>query len=333
MSLENQDVTIVTFTDTRISKKKKKGKKGEKMKFGIVSDSSCDLSLDFTEQEGVTIVSFYVSFDGENYLREGKEVGVTSFYQEMARRADCFPKTSMPSVEDYIQAFLPYVEENIPVLCICLTKKFSGSLQAAVNARAELMEKYRDAKISVMDSRLVTALQGLLVKEAVLLRDQGASLEEAVEALEKIRDTGHIFFTTRDLKYLEHGGRIGKAASIAGSMLHIKPLLQYYDGELGPTELCRGRKKSLQKIVDKFIGYLEEKQIDLRQYRLVTGVGLEVPEYEEFQQQLTQKLKEKGYPETKWERIQIGATIGVHTGPYPLGVGILKKAEWERTVF
>ncbi|MEF2877099.1 MAG: DegV family protein [Blautia sp.] len=297
------------------------------MKFGIVSDSSCDLSSDFTEREDVTIVSFYVSFDGENYLKEGKEVGITSFYEEMARRVDCFPKTSMPSVEDYIQAFLPYVKKNIPVLCICLTKKFSGSMQAAVNARTEIMENYSDAQIYVMDSRLVTALQGLFVQEAVRLRNQGLSLKEAAEALENIRDTGHIFFTTKDLKYLEHGGRIGKAASIAGSMLNIKPLLQYFDGELGPTELCRGRKKSLQKIVDKFVEYLEEKQIDLSQYLLVTGVGLEVPEYEDFKQLLIETLKGKGYPETKWERIQIGATIGVHTGPYPLGVGILKKCQ------
>lgn len=297
------------------------------MKFGIVSDSSCDLSSDFTEREDVTIVSFYVSFDGENYLKEGKEVGITSFYEEMSRRADCFPKTSMPSVEDYIQAFLPYVKKNIPVLCICLTKKFSGSMQAAVNARTEIMENYSDAQIYVMDSRLVTALQGLFVQEAVRLRNQGLSLKEAADALENIRDTGHIFFTTKDLKYLEHGGRIGKAASIAGSMLNIKPLLQYFDGELGPTELCRGRKKSLQKIVDKFVEYLEEKQIDLSQYLLVTGVGLEVPEYEDFKQLLIETLKGKGYLETKWERIQIGATIGVHTGPYPLGVGILKKCQ------
>ena len=54
------------------------------MKFGIVSDSSCDLSLQYTEQEKVSIVSFYVSFDGENYLREGKDIAITDFYQEIA---------------------------------------------------------------------------------------------------------------------------------------------------------------------------------------------------------------------------------------------------------
>ena len=296
------------------------------MKFGIVSDSSCDLSSQYTEQEQVTIVSFYVSFDGEKYLREGKDIAVSDFYQEMADNQGCYPKTSMPSVQDYIDAFLPFVKKGMPVLCICLTKKFSGSMQSAINAKEELLEDYPQAQIYVMDSQVVTAIQGLFVQEAVRIRNMGASLKEAVEALEKIRNTGHIFFTTKDLKYLEHGGRIGKAASLAGSVLNIKPLLQYYDGELGPTELCRGRKKSLLKVVDMFMEYLEKK-IDLEEYLLVTGVGLDVPEYKTFKDYLKGKLMEKGYPVKEWLQIQIGATIGVHTGPYPIGVGILKKAE------
>ena len=238
-----------------------------------------------------------------------------------------FRKTSMPSVKDYMEAFLPYIKEKLPVLCICLTKKFSGSMQAAINAREEILEDYPDAKIYVMDSQLVTALQALFVQEAVRLRDMGAELEEAAAALEKIRSTGHIFFTTKDLKYLEHGGRIGKAACLAGSMLNIKPLLQYYDKELGSTELCRGRKKSLTKVADMFVEYLEKQKIKLEEYLLVTGVGLEVPEYQTFKDYLAQRLEEKGYWTGEWPQIQIGATIGVHTGPYPIGVGILKKAE------
>ena len=51
------------------------------MKFGIVSDSSCDLQAEYTEKEQVSVVSFYVSFDGEHYLKEGKEAVITEFYQ------------------------------------------------------------------------------------------------------------------------------------------------------------------------------------------------------------------------------------------------------------
>ncbi len=212
------------------------------MNFGIVSDSSCDLPESYVQTEQVEIVSFYLSFDGEEYYREGKEISIPEFYQRMAENPDCFPKTSMPSIQDYVGAFLSFVKKGLPVLCICLSRKLSGSLQAAVNAKQVVEEQFQGARIEVVDSCLATALQGMLVKNAVEMRNAGKTLDEAAEALRSLRQSGHIFFTTDDLKYLEHGGRIGKVASVAGSVLKIKPLIQFYDGELGSAELCRGRK-------------------------------------------------------------------------------------------
>ena len=89
----------------------------------------------------------------------------------------------------------------MPVLCICLNESFSGSAQCARNARTVLLEEYPQARIYVMDSQSATVLQGLLVEEAVVLRDRGSTLEEAIDALEKIRSTGRIFFTTNDLEF------------------------------------------------------------------------------------------------------------------------------------
>ena len=298
------------------------------MNFGIVSDSSCDLPESYVQTEQVEIVSFYLSFDGEEYYREGKEISIPEFYQRMAENPDCFPKTSMPSIQDYVDAFLSFVKKGLPVLCICLSRKLSGSLQAAVNAKQVVEEQFQGARIEVVDSCLATALQGMLVKNAVEMRNAGKTLDEAAEALRSLRQSGHIFFTTNDLKYLEHGGRIGKAASVAGSVLKIKPLIQFYDGELGSAELCRGRKKSLQKIIDKMESYIQDLKIEPEDYFLVTGVGLWVPEYDEFKMRLRERLGTSGFHVREWEDIQIGATIGVHTGPYPLGAGLLR--QWKK---
>lgn len=298
------------------------------MNFGIVSDSSCDLPESYVQTEQVEIVSFYLSFDGEEYYREGKEISIPEFYQRMAENPDCFPKTSMPSIQDYVDAFLSFVKKGLPVLCICLSRKLSGSLQAAVNAKQVVEEQFQGARIEVVYSCLATALQGMLVKNAVEMRNAGKTLDEAAEALRSLRQSGHIFFTTDDLKYLEHGGRIGKAASVAGSVLKIKPLIQFYDGELGSAELCRGRKKSLQKIIDKMESYIQDLKIEPEDYFLVTGVGLWVPEYDEFKMRLRERLGTSGFRVREWEDIQIGATIGVHTGPYPLGAGLLR--QWKK---
>jgi DegV family protein with EDD domain len=313
---------------TRIRDGKEWRTGGETMNFGIVSDSSCDLPESYVQTEQVEIVSFYLSFDGEEYYREGKEISIPEFYQRMAENPDCFPKTSMPSIQDYVDAFLSFVKKGLPVLCICLSRKLSGSLQAAVNAKQVVEEQFQGARIEVVDSCLATALQGMLVKNAVEMRNAGKTLDEAAEALRSLRQSGHIFFTTDDLKYLEHGGRIGKVASVAGSVLKIKPLIQFYDGELGSAELCRGRKKSLQKIIDKMESYIQDLKIEPEDYFLVTGVGLWVPEYDEFKMRLRERLGTSGFRVREWEDIQIGATIGVHTGPYPLGAGLLR--QWKK---
>ena len=297
------------------------------MKFEIVCDSAADLSESYTKEAKIKVVPFYVSMDGEHYLKEGEEISIQDFYKKMDEEKDCFPKTSMPSIQDYIDAFTPFVKEGRPVLCICLTKLFSGSMQAAVNAKMAVEDEYEDAEIYVMDSQLVTALQGLFVKEAVRLRDMGIEMKEAVPMLEEIRSTGHIFFTTKDLKYLQHGGRLGKVSCIAGNVLNLKPILQFSNGELGNVEVCRGRKKSLQKVIEKFFEYLDENKIDLKGYYFGTGIGLDIPEYEGFKKNLEEKFKEKNISPDEWVKIQIGATIGVHTGPYPIGLGILKKCE------
>lgn len=295
------------------------------MKFEIVCDSAVDLPKSYTDEAQLTVVPFYVSMDGEHYMKEGVDIGIQEFYQTMVDHSDCFPKTSMPSIQDYMDAFLPFVKTGTPVLCICLTRKFSGSLQSALNAKAALEEDYPDAKIYVMDSQMVTDLQGLFVKEAVRLRDMDLEMEKAVPLLEEIRGTGHIFFTTKDLKYLQHGGRLGKVASIAGSMLDLKPVLHFCNGELAPTEICRGRKRSLIKVADKFFDYLKEQQMDLRGYRMATGIGLDLGENEGFRQMLQERMDEQGICPDEFDQMHIGATIGVHTGPYPIGLGFLKK--------
>ena len=297
------------------------------MKFQVVCDSSADLPEQYAQQSGVTVVPFYISMDDEHYFREGVDLSIPDFYQTMIDHGDCFPKTSMPTIQDYMDAFAPHVQAGMPVLCICLTKQFSGSIQAAMNAKMTLEEDNPDAKIYVMDSQLVTALEGLFVKEAVRLRDLDLSLEEAVPLLEEIRGTGRIFFTTKDLKYLEHGGRLSKAASVAGSMLNLKPILCFHGGDLDSPEICRGRKKSLKKVVDNFFSYLEENHMDLHGYQFGTGIGVDIPEYPDFVAMLEERFRESGVQPDEWFKVQIGATIGVHTGPYPMGLGILKKCE------
>lgn len=295
-------------------------------KVQIISDGSLDLPEELTKEKNIEVVPFYVSFDSEIYKREMKEIGVREFYQEMVDHPDVFPKTSMPSVHDYYEVFQKYAEQNIPMICICITQKFSGSMQSAVTAKDMILEEYPEAKLTVMDCTFNTVLQGMFVLEACRLRDAGLFYEKIVEALLPIRETGRIFFTIGSIDYLKHGGRIGKLAGIAAGALKIKPLITLKEGEIFNSGITRSRQKSMQKVVDMTEKYLDEVGAKPGEYSFCIGFGYDYEEACAFREMLKGLVKERlGIDEIGI--YQIGATIGVHTGPYPIGIGILKKAE------
>jgi DegV family protein with EDD domain len=298
----------------------------KKEAFHIISDGSCDLPPELVAEKNITVVPFYVSFDDEHYEKEIEEIGIRDFYQKMVDNPKVYPKSSMPPVQDYIDAFLPYVKEGIPVVCICITVKFSGSYQSAMNAREMVLEDYPEAKITVIDSTVDTVLQGLYVMEAVSLRDNGVSYEKAVARLEEIKSTGRIFFTVGDLEYLKHGGRIGKVAGVAGSVLGIRPIITLKQGEIFPSGIGRSRKSTTGKCVDLLVNYLKENNDEIQRYSISLGYGYDYEEAVAYRDRALEILREKGYAIEDIPLYQIGAAISVHTGPYPLGFGIIEKA-------
>ena len=295
--------------------------------YKIISDGSCDLSKELAEKRDIDIVPFYVSFDDTTYLREGTDIKVRSFYQEMVDDPNIFPKSSMPSVQDYVDAFMPYVKASVPVICICITSKFSGSLQSATNARSYVLEKYPSAKITVVDSMVNTVLQGLTVLETAAMRDDGIPYEETLRYLDKMKSSGRIFFTVGNMEYLSHGGRIGKVTAVAGSVLGIRPVITLKEGEIYPSAVGRSRKRTVDKTIDLLINYLKENNKNLYDYSLSVGFGYDRKEAINYRNLVLERLAGAGYglSEEELPIRQIGATIGVHTGPHPLGLGIIKR--------
>ncbi len=297
--------------------------------YQIISDGSCDLPEQLARDKGVEVVPFYVSFDEKTYYKEISEMPIRKFYDLMVEKENVvFPKSSLPSIEDYITSFEKYVKQGIPIICICITVKFSGSYQAAMNAKNILLETYPDAKIEVINSMINTVLQGMYVLEAVKLRDQGVPYEEAVKRLLNIRETGRIFFTVGNVEYLKHGGRIGKLSGIAASILGIRPLITLKEGEIFPSGLSRSRRRSLEAVMnllDSHMKSLTAAGENMADYVVDVGYGYDIPEAEAF----LEKLKDRFRGVLDVDQIclyQIGAGIAVHTGPYPLGIGFLKKA-------
>lgn len=296
------------------------------MKFDIITDSACDLTPEMAQGMNIEVVPFYVSTDGVNYQKEGQELAVRDFYQYMIDHPEGFPKTSLPSIEDYERAFVKYAQEGRPVLCLSFTGKMSGGVGSARNARELVLEDWPEAQIVVMDTAAATVSEAITVQNAVAMRDAGCTLDETVAWLEGTKPTNQIFFTVGNLDYLIKGGRIGKVSGRAANILGIKPMIWFREGEIFSSGVARGRQKSMERARDQLLSYLEECNADPDDYRITVGYGYEEEEGKRLWMQIRAALRAK-YPTSacEVEVLQIGCTIAVHTGPYALGVGVARR--------
>ena len=283
----------------------------------IVSDSSCDLPDELIKENNIKVVPFYVSLDGNDYLKERVNLQVRDFYEKMVNESNLNPKTTLPSVADYEDVFEEQIKAGNSIICVCITSKFSGSYNSASVAKENCLEKYPNAKITVIDSMVNTGVQGLLVLEIARMKRDGKTYDEAIKLANAMRKTGRIFFTVGNLEYLRKGGRIGKLVGIVGATLKIKPIIVLRDGEIFSAGISFTRKKSFLKATDAALNYFKENPDD---YQFITGYGYDIEEGKLYNEKLKEILKREDVL-----LIQIGATIGVHTGPYPLGVGFIKK--------
>ena len=294
--------------------------------FELITDSACDLTPEQARAMQLTVVPFYVSTDGVTYLKEGQEMPVREFYQFMVDHPEATPKTSLPSIEDFEQVFRAKAAAGKEVLCLCFTGKMSGGVGSARNARTLVLEDYPDARIEVLDTAGATVTEAATVENAVALRDAGCTLDEALTWLNGVMPTNQIFFTVGNLDYLIKGGRIGKVAGRAANFLGVKPMIHFKEGEIFSGGVARGRQKSFEKALDQLLGYLTERNADPDDYRIIVGYGYGDEEGKRLWMQARAALRAK-YPGSACDvgLLQIGATIAVHTGPYPLGLGVVRR--------
>lgn len=290
------------------------------MPYKIFSDSSCDLPEQFIEDYDITTIPFYVSFDQEHYYKEIVELSITDFYKKLTQDR-IFPKTSLPSVDDYMAPFKSAIEAGFDVLCICLTQHFSGSYQSAMTAKDILEEEYPDANICVINSILAAGAQGLFVMQAAKMQKSGYSIEDTVEVLERLKHTGRVFFTVGTLEFLQKGGRIGKAAALAGQLLNLKPVIQLEGGELIPVSKVRGRKKSLEQTLTMVKEYFDTIDAQYYQYDFCVITGTHYEEANTFKDSLSQMID---LPINN-PIFTIGTTIGTNTGPDVIGACFIRR--------
>ena len=289
--------------------------------YKIISDSACDLSQNYTQEHDITIVPLSVSFDGENYYRDGIDITRNECYEKMVTNPSVYPKTSLPSVDSYYTTFKQFTDQGLPVVCFTITLIFSGSYNSALNAKGLIEEENPNARIIVIDSKQNTVTQALIIDQMVRMRDAGISLDESLIKLEKLMDSARIFFTVGSLDYLQMGGRIGKVAS-AASKIDVKPVIIMKDGDISLGGIGRNRNKLKSKVLSAAQKYLNENGKE--NFIVSVGYGYDKSEGVHFMNEVEETLDIQLNSETN---VAIGIVSAVHTGPYPIGLGVIRKFE------
>ena len=215
--------------------------------------------------------------------------------------------TSQVNPEEARAALEPFLKEGKDVLHLGFSSGLSGTCNSMMIAGEELKEDYPDRKVIVIDTLCACLGEALLLYYAVKLRDEGKTIEEVAQWAEE--NKLHICHdvTVDDLNHLQRGGRISKTTAILGTMVQIKPIIHMDDtGHLQVIGKERGRKKSLNKIVDMAVE--QSKGWDNDIIMITHGDCLEDAEY------VAGLVRQKMGLDNILS-INIGTVIGSHTGP------------------
>ncbi len=283
------------------------------MPYQIVTDSSCNLSEALIDEFGLEILPLTFMVDGEqrqSYLK-GQVTDLKQFYTMM--REGKVIATSLPNLADSEELFTQILESGNDVLYLGFSSGLSGTYEGMATLATGLRERFPERTFECIDTFAASLGEGLLIYHACKLKQEGKSLQEVAEWVRSNRLKLAHWFTVDDLMFLYRGGRVSRTAAFAGQLLKIKPVLHVDDeGHLIPMEKARGRKKSIQALVDHM-----EKTANPPVTEQVIGISHgDCPEDVEY----LQKLITERFGETKYLVNYVDPVIGAHSGPGTLAL-------------
>ena len=271
----------------------------------IVLDSTADFPDGPRRFPNWRVVPLYVRFGDESF-RDYEELPPQQFYARL-RSTRVLPATSQPTPADFLRTYeeLGGYER---ILSLHIPLKMSGTVESARRAGEEL----GDARVRAIDSGTVSAglaLLGLAVQRRL---ERGTTDEEIDALVERFRRESHVIWTVETLEFLARGGRIGKAAAMAGTLLNIKPILGIEDGEVVPRKRVRGAQKAFFEFAEAF----ESQSSDAPSLRV--GIAhADAPERLTALRELVARARPQAQIEVE---TMLGAVVGTHAGPGAVGL-------------
>lgn len=267
----------------------------------MVTDSGADLPRELASELGVTVVPLKIHF-GERVYIDYVDFTPQQFFTELLA-SPIIPRTSQPSPGDFVEVYRRLAAEGAKtIVSIHLSGKLSGTLQSAVMAKAMVPE----VEVLPVDSLSASMGLGMQVIAAARAAAEGASGAAIADLCQKLSKNIHIYFTLDTLEYLHKNGRIGRAQTLLGTLLSVKPILTLDDGEIAPADKVRGRSR----VIPRLLEIAAEKLPPKTRVRLTILHSAAEEEANSLKAEL-----ERQYEVVEGRVSWIGAMIGCHTGP------------------
>ena len=278
----------------------------ESQRVAIVTDSTADLPEDLRARLGITMVPLNVHIGTDTY-RDQVDLS-TSQFMELLRTSSDFPTTSQPASGLFEQAFRELANTHDEIVCVLISSRLSGTVQSARIAADAVADTIR---VEIVDSMNGSLGCGFQVLEAHRLAAAGSTADQIATELRGRVNQYHVIFFVDTLEHLRRGGRIGKAASLVGSMLQLKPLLRIDEGQVVPFERTRTRRKATDALVE----FAE----NLPGIERIAALHNTTPD---DARALYERVAHLGKQVSEVPFAELGPVLGTHVGPDVLGLAI-----------
>jgi DegV family protein with EDD domain len=270
----------------------------------VVLDSTSDYPEAPARFPNMRVVPLYVRFGDDTY-RDYVDLGPAEFYEKL-RTSPVMPATSQPTPEDFVSVY-EELSSYERIYSLHVSSKVSGTFQSAELAAQEI----GGDRVRVVDSLSASLAIAMLAHALQRRLARGTTDEEIAQLVERFHRDCSVVFTVATLEYLQRGGRIGKAAAIAGSLLNVRPILRIEDGVVVAVARVRGRQKALAEFERRFVAATTDAP-GLR----VAIAHADAAEWVGTLSELVWRARPKAEIEFA---SSLGAVVGTHAGPGAVG--------------
>lgn len=281
--------------------------------FAIISDTACDLSKEVLNEYGIEMIKgHYMDMDGSDrvsFTDWSECIGYASgndFYKALKSNPDKF-KTAPPSIPEITEAFEKIASEGKDILAFTISSVMSGTFNLYNTAKAEVLKKYPETVIRVIDTLRFGAGIGLMEINAAMMRDAGKSIDEVGDYMENNKWKFHQMGWLDDLSFVAKKGRITHSKAFFGQLIGIKPL---GEGDRNGLTTVLGKAKGEAAAYSAMIEYIKN-EIENPEDQVI----LICHSMREKQAQQYKALIEENFKPKKVYISECGPSCGINIGP------------------